>query len=488
MKKWSGYLGLILMLFVGFLLLRTFLYSPEKDKLVKLIDESVSDDAISRLQGAIKIPTISNEFIIDTTTFLKFQKYLQDTFPLVHSILQREVVNQFSLVYKWVGKNPTKKPALFLAHLDVVPVQKENESKWSYPPFSGELSNDMVLGRGTLDDKSTLISILEATETLLAEGFTPEEDIYFAFGHDEEVGGENGAIQMVEKFKKEGKSFSFIIDEGMVVITDGISGVNKSIGMIGLGEKGFLSLTLSVELENGGHSSMPPKETAITILSEALVSLKNNPGAIVYHDAIKQLFEKIGPEMKWPEKIFFANQWLFRPLITKSLTKSNAPNALLRTTYAPTIIEGGVQDNVLPASAKAIVNIRIIPGEDINSVIKHVKRVINDERVTVKVVSESEPSNPTIISSTDHPGYLAIQKSIYESFDSVVVAPSLVIGGTDSRHYEPLSEATYRFMPVKISNEDLKGIHGVNEQISVENYQRMIKFFKRLIRNFGGEA
>ncbi len=488
MKKWSGFLGLTFLLLFALLIIKAFLYSPDLENLPSLISEEVPQKAISRLQGAIRIPTVSNEHQIDTSSFLTFHQYLEDTFPLIHSTLEKETVNQLSLIYRWKGTNPTIKPALFLAHMDVVPIQEENSLKWSFPPFSGELDKGMILGRGTLDDKSTLMGIMEATETLLSEGFIPEHDIYFAFGHDEETGGLEGAYQIAQKFKNEAKLFDFVIDEGMVVITDGISGVKKSIGMIGLGEKGYMSLVLSVELDNGGHSSMPPKETAITILSEAMVKLKNNPGPLVYHEAIKKLFEKIGPEMKWPERIFFANKWLFKPLIMKSLTKSNAPNALLRTTYAPTIIQGGIQDNVLPAYAEAIVNIRIIPGESINSVINHINKVINDERVSVKVMEGSEPWNPTKISSTEHPGYLAIEKSIYETFDSVIVAPSLVIGGTDSRHYEELSESTYRFMPVRISNEDLKGIHGVNEKISVDNYNKIVSFFKRLIQNINGKT
>ncbi|MCL4107757.1 UNVERIFIED_CONTAM: hypothetical protein GTU68_027142 [Idotea baltica] len=415
---------------------------------------------------------------------LLFHEYLETQFPLTHENLEKEIVSDLSLVYRWKGKDASINPALFLAHMDVVPVDESSESNWDFDAFSGAISEGYILGRGTMDDKGSVLSIMEATEQLLAEGITPEYDIYFAFGHDEEIGGEYGAVRIAEKFANEKRKFSFIIDEGLVVITDGLSGISKPIGLIGLAEKGAMSMTLTVKLENGGHAMMPPKETAITILSEALVNLKNNPPKVQFNESVDKMFANIGPQMKWPERLFFANQWLFKPLIANSLSKSNAANALIKTTLAPTIIDGGIMDNVLPSQATATINVRIVPGETVESVLAYVKKTIDDERISVSSEAVNKPRDPTTISPTDHIGFKSIQRSIYEVFGDVIVAPGLVIAGTDARHYGAVCDATYRFMPVMVSNKDLEGIHGVNEKLSIENYKNMVRFYQRLILNF----
>ncbi|GLR19717.1 peptidase M20 [Portibacter lacus] len=466
------------------MVVKTLVYHAPETIQVEKLEMEVDAGAISRFQGAIRIPTISYPDRADTATMLTFHEYLETEFPMIHGSLEKQVVGDLSLVYHWKGKDSSVDPALFLAHMDVVPVDESSESNWDFDAFSGEEVDGYILGRGTMDDKGSVLSILEATEGLLKKGFVPEHDIYFAFGHDEEIGGEMGAVKIVEKFAKEKLKFSFIIDEGLVVITDGLSGISKPIGLIGLAEKGAMSMTLTVNLENGGHAMMPPKETAITILSEALVKLKNSPPKVQFNESVDKMFANIGPQMKWPEKLFFANQWLFKPLIASSLSKSNAANALIKTTLAPTIIEGGIMDNVLPSQAKATINVRIVPGETVESVLEYVNATIDDDRISVSSEAVNKPRNPTAISPTDHIGFESIRKSIYEVFGDVIVAPGLVIAGTDARHYSEVVEATYRFMPVMVSNKDLEGIHGVNEKLSIENYKNMVRFYNRLITNF----
>lgn len=483
MKKAFLFSGIAVCLFIGVLLFNTFRFNPANENMVSIIHEPVSDDAILRFQKGIQFPTISNESFFDSATFYSFHQFLEEEFPLVHQKLAVTKINNLSLIYHWRGQEENQLPALLLAHMDVVPVQESNLPKWTEQPFSGVLKDNKIWGRGTLDNKNTLIGILEATESLLAEGFTPKQSIYYAFGHDEETGGEEGAVNIANYFKANNIRFDFIIDEGMVVLTDGISNLNKNIALIGLSEKGLTTMTLKVVLENGGHGMMPPKETAIMILSEALVKLNNNPPPVIYSEGVRKMFDIIGREMKWPEKIIFANQWIFRPIITSQLTRGNASNALIKTTLAPTIISGGIMDNVLPAEAEVTLNIRIVPGETVASIKSYVEKTINDNRIEISIDAINKPRDPTPISPTDHHGYDNIAKSILEVFENSVVAPSLVIAGTDSRHYQELTNATYRFMPVKISNSDLEGIHGVNENITIDNYHNTIKFFRRLIQN-----
>ncbi|WP_235298560.1 M20/M25/M40 family metallo-hydrolase [Portibacter marinus] len=484
MKKFIVILLVVLMTLTLFLVIKTMLYQAPEDSTYEHLHIDVADEAVQRFAAAIRIPTISYPDRIDTSTMESFLKYLSNTFPLVYQHLEVDTVSGFSLIFKWKGSAPTKDPALFLAHMDVVPIDEASAASWQFEPFAGTIQDGYILGRGTMDDKGSVISILESTERLLKEGFQPRESIYFAFGHDEEVGGNNGAVKIAHRFQEQGQEFSFIIDEGLVVITDGLSGIQKPIGLIGLAEKGAMSMTLSVDLDKGGHAMMPPKETAITILSDALVNLKNHPPASRFNASVEKMFEYIGPEMKWPEKLFFANQWLFRPLIENSLSKSNAANALIKTTLAPTIIKGGIMDNVLPSHAEATINVRIVPGETVASVVDYVRDVIDDPRVKISAEAVNQPRNPTAISPTTNDEFKTIRKSIYQVFGDVVVAPGLVIGGTDSRHYAEVSDAIYRFMPVMVSNVDLEGIHGVNEKLSVENYKRMVAFYENLIKNF----
>jgi len=469
------------------MLVKTLLYKAPEAPTYDALSIDVPDEAIERFQGSIKIPTISYSDRADTARMLDFHDFLKSQFPLVHEKLEVETVSELSLIYKWKGADNKHLPALFLAHMDVVPVDEATASNWQYDAFSGAISEGYVLGRGTMDDKGSVMGILEAAESMLKKGYQPKNSIYFAFGHDEEIGGKDGAVKMAAKFKKEGQKFSFIIDEGLVVITDGLSGVSKPIGLIGLAEKGAMSMKLSVNLENGGHTMMPPKETAVTILSDAIVKIKDNPPRSLFNESVEKMFAYIGPEMKWPERIIFANQWLLRPVIASTLSKSRAANALIKTTLAPTVIKGGIMDNVLPSRAEATINVRIIPGETVESVVEYVRKVVDDPRVTIESDAVNKPRDPTEISPTDHIGFTSIRKSIYETFGDVIVAPSLVIGGTDSRHYSEVAEATYRFMPVIVANKDLEGIHGVNEKVSIENYKNMVFFYERLIRNFNME-
>lgn len=484
MKKILLSILILLIALFSFLIVNTYFYQPPKTGQIVKVDVGVDKGAVARLQGAIQIPTVSYPEKADTSTLLSFHTYLESQFPLLHASLERELVHDLSLVYKWKSQTPTRDPALFLAHMDVVPVDQATIENWDSDAFSGRVENGYILGRGTLDDKGSVLSMMEATEALLRKGFQPQQDIYFAFGHDEEVGGENGAVKIAQRFADQGQNFSFIIDEGLVVITDGLAGISKPIALVGLAEKGAMSMTLVVELENGGHAMMPPEETAITILSDALVKIKDKPPRVNFNEAVAKMFTYIGPEMKWPERIFFANQWLFRPIIAKNLSKNNAANALIKTTFAPTIIKGGIMDNVLPSRAEAIINVRIVPGETVESVLEYVRKTIDDPRVKIMSEAVNRPRDPSITSPTNGEGFRIITESIYETFGDVIVAPGLVIAGTDSRHYSEVCDHIYRFMPVMISNNDLKGIHGVNEKISIENYERMVVFYSRLIENW----
>jgi len=266
------------------------------------------------------------------------------------------------------------------------------------------------------------------------------------------------------------------------VIDDALPGLEQPLAMIGLAEKGYLSLELIARLPEGGHSSMPPAQTAVGVLSQAISQLQNNPFPAQIAGATRELFMYAGPEMNWPVRAVFANLWLTEGLLISQLSKTNTTAAMIRTTTAPTMVRAGVKDNVLPTEARAVINFRILPGETTETVINRVHRVIGDDRVTVAPL-DSNIFNPAPVSETSTFGFQVIHKTIGQLYPEAVVAPSLVIGATDSRHYQEVALQTYRFRPIQLEQADISGIHGIDERISVANYEKSIQWYYQLLRN-----
>jgi carboxypeptidase PM20D1 len=436
--------------------------------------------APARLAQAVQFPTVSRDNHIDTLAFLRLDTFLRTAYPLVDSMLEMQLVNGFSRLYKWPGQKAKLPPILLMGHLDVVPVESPD---WAEEPFGGVVKDDFIWGRGTLDDKASCLGLLEAAEQLLRENYTPGRTVYFAFGHDEEVSGLQGAKAIARRLAKQGVEFDFVLDEGQLIINDAMDGLNRPLALIGIAEKGYVTLELIAELEEGGHSSMPPPETAVGILSKAVVTLQENPFPADINGPTGAMLRHVGPEMTLPYKVLFANTWLTGGLLRRVLASDPAAAALIRTTTAPTIIEGGVKDNVLPTSASATVNFRILPGETVESVQRYVDRTIDDTRVRVEVKNPDAAQNPSPVSETSAFGFQVIQRTIQEVFPEAVVAPSLVIGATDSRHFTGFSNHIYRFLPLQLEHADLSRIHGIDERVGVENYERAVRFYRRLIEN-----
>jgi carboxypeptidase PM20D1 len=316
-------------------------------------------------------------------------------------------------------------------------------------------------------------------EGLLASGFRPRRTIYLAFGHDEEVGGREGAAKIAALLAARGVRAELSLDEGLAIIEEMLPGVPAPVALVGIAEKGYLTVELSVASE-GGHSSMPPPHTAVGILSAAVARLEANQLPTSLDGPARRLFEWLGPEMPLGERVAFANLWLFAPLVRARLAALPVTNALVRTTTAPTMLEGSIKENVLPIRARAVVNFRIRPGESIASVVEHVRDAVADDRVTVTpdVAGGSEPS---AVSSVDSPGFALVHRTIREVFPTALVAPSLVTAATDSKHYAGVVEDSYRFVPLWLRGEDRARFHGTDERIGVENFAQIVRFYARLI-------
>ena len=476
-----------LLLLAGVLLLNTLRSTSLQIATDALPSTTVSVEAVSHLQAAVQIPTVSHVGQIDTTAALDFDTLLRRTYPLVDSLLERIDVNPYSQIYRWPGRKSALPPILLMGHSDVVPVDTNQLDAWEQAPFAGTLTEDgLIWGRGTLDDKIAIVGILEAVEQLLREDYWPERTVYLAFGHDEEIGGIDGAKAIAEHFAARDIRFEYVLDEGHLVLENALPGLERPLAMIGVAEKGYVTLTLTAEVAEGGHSSMPPAETAPTILSKAIHTLQQHPFPARIDGATGAFFDYVGPEMTWPYRMLFANRRLLGGLLKAQFSGDPAANALIRTTTAPTILQAGYKDNVIPTTATAQVNFRILPGDDIESVQDYVRRTINDERVNVTNSSQDMAQNPSPVSETQAFGFQAIQKTAQQIFPEVVVAPALVIGATDGRHLQPVADQVYRFLPVQLQRSDLSRIHGHNERISMENFHQAIRFYRQLVVNSCG--
>ncbi|MDR1355688.1 MAG: M20/M25/M40 family metallo-hydrolase [Propionibacteriaceae bacterium] len=443
---------------------------------------TISDDAVRRLSGAIQIPTLSmlNYADTDFSAFDTFLQFLQDAFPLLHATLEREQVNTYGLVYIWRGTRPEREPILLMAHYDVVPAE-DLAGEWKYPPFSGTVAEGRVWGRGTLDIKSQLIAHMEAVETLIRAGFTPERDIYFAYGHDEEISsGTNGATIIAALFKQRGLRFAGILDEGGLVVTGAIKGVRSPVALIGVSEKGHCNYEITVR-GSGGHSSMPPKKTALGQAAELVTRIERHPLPARLTPTVLTMLQRVSVEMGGLTRFALQNTWLLGGLVKSLLANSAETNAMLRTTCAPTMARASDAENVLPQTATVNINVRLLAGDTIDSVAAHFRKLAGDMPVEIRPLSRTEAS-PVSPSSGEF--YEQIEKLTQKWFPDAIVVPYLVMGGTDSRKYADSSDHIYRFTPIQVTNEEKNAIHNRDESISIENYAGMVHFFEALLESF----
>jgi carboxypeptidase PM20D1 len=446
------------------------------------LDEAAS---VERLARAIQYRTISYQDPgrFDPEPFLALHRHLEVSFPLVHARLKRELVNDYSLLFTWEGTDPTLKPALFLAHQDVVPTETPDGGDWTQPPYGGVVADGHIWGRGTLDDKGNMLATLEGAERLLASGYHPERTLYFAFGHDEEIGGQDGAVAIAALLAERGVELEFVLDEGMAVLEPGfVPGVAKWIAFIGIAEKGYVTYRLTARHE-GGHSSQPTQDSAIGRLARAVVRLEENQMPARLEGPAREMLRHLQPEASAPYGFIYGNLWLFGPMLRGALADSPASNALIRTTTAVTMAEAGTKENILPTEATVTVNHRILPGDTMETVERHVRRTIGDDGIEVR--QEGWGNDPSPVSPLDSFGMRAIVRTIRETYPEAAVAPNLVLGGTDSRHFAGLTGAVYRFGPVRFRREDLARVHGKDERIAVEDYLTSIRFYTRILETAG---
>ena len=476
-KRILYFLFAALIVLAGVVLFNTFRFSKPAPVKPSMSITGISDSAAEHLSRAIQIKTISfgDTLAIDTTEFTKFRVFLEATYPLVHQQLSRMIFSEFSYVFTWKGKDTTLAPHVLMAHMDVVPVEAVAESKWTVPSFSGQIIKDTIWGRGAVDDKASVIGILEAVEQLLKENYQQQRTIYLCFGHDEEITGRRGAAKIAEWFKQQNIKPQLVVDEGGMVDTEKFKKSGRPVAVIGVGEKGYCNIDLTVEIP-GGHSSMPATETAIDVLNKAIEKIRAHqmPGRIT--PPVQEMLGRIAAVDGFVTKLGVSNQWLLGSAVIGMLEKDKQTNAMVHTTLVPTIVKAGIKDNVIPTVAKATFNSRILPGETSDDVVAFVIKAVNDERVQIKkqTISLFEPSATT---STSHPMFLKVEDAVYKTVPNVYVTPYLIVGATDSRYFRPFSDAVLNFAPMK----DAKGFHGIDERIAVNDLKSMIFFYRLLL-------
>ncbi|WP_228892466.1 M20 family peptidase [Pseudoduganella aquatica] len=441
--------------------------------------------ASERLAAAVRIATVSGgegseggEAAVNR--FPELHRLLETSFPRTHAQLRREVVDGSSLLYTWQGSDPSLQPVLLTAHMDVVPVEPGTEDKWRHAPFAGDIADGYVWGRGTLDMKHAVMATFEGVEHLLAAGFRPKRTILLAFGHDEELGGHHGAARIADLLEQRKVRARFSLDEGSLIVDGLVPGMARPVAPIGLSEKGYVSLQLTATAA-GGHSSMPPPYTAVGRVSRAVARLEEQPMAASLDGPGGAGLLALAPALPFSMRAGLANSWLLEPVLVRQLAASNTTNAMIRTTTAPTMISGGVKDNVLPADAKAVVNFRLAPGDTVAKVQAHVVRAIADPLVKV-AVDGATAAEASPVADRNGPGYQLISAALAAVAPEALVTPGLVVAGTDSRHYSRVSDAAYRFLPVRMKPSDIARIHGTDERISIANYGELIAFYQSLMR------
>ena len=470
--------------FIAVTLVRAAFWTPEKVEFEPLPDEQVDVEKYRKdLSDAIQIKTISNVDVdkVDWNEFKRLHALFEERFPLVYKNLKCEEISLASLLFTWEGKNPDLEPIALLGHQDVVPVAEGTEGDWTHPAFDGVDDGEFVWGRGALDMKNHLIAVLESVESLLAEGFEPERTVYLCFGHDEEIvaAPTSGAGSIAAVLKERGVHLDSVIDEGGAILNLHVGNIlNKKLAGVGIAEKGYADYRVSVSAK-GGHSSQPPEHTALGALADVIKDIEGHQFKAKMPAFVYELFTKIGKNVSYPARIVTCNLWLLKPLITAVMRKIPPAASLIHTTTAVTMAEGSPAANVLPQKASVTVNFRMMPGVTIKNVEEHIRKCVRNKDIEVEYLKGKEASK---VSPTDSRSFKILEEICTRTDRDLLVAPYLVMGGTDAYHYEEVCDNIYRFAPFVMDTKLLLTTHGTDERIPIACMADALKFFKRYIR------
>ena len=469
-----GIIALLLLVAV----VKALLFVPRKEILVEKDNIEIDLDKAARdLSDMIKCKTISNRdrTLEDDEEFKKFINLLPERFPNIHKSCTRELVGDRAILYKLCGKSSSA-PTVLTAHFDVVDVDEEN---WAKAPFSGEIVDEVVWGRGSLDTKSTLNAAMQALEQLLSGGFVPQNDIYLAFSGNEEINGE-GQPEIINLFKERKIDPALVLDEGGAVVNNVFPGVSTPCALVGIAEKGMLNVELRFT-GKGGHSSSPKPHTPIGRLSAACVRIENHPFKYTLSTPAAKMFDNLARYSNFGYKMIFANLWLFGPVLSLIGKLSGGElNALIRTTCSFTQMEGSKGINVIPPNATMCANLRLIPGETKESAVAYLEKQIKDKDIKLTVLESENPSPTSIVGGE---AWDKIAYAIKGTWDNTLVSPYLMFACSDAKHWSKICDKVYRFSAMALTTEERGTIHGNDERITFDAVRKSVEFYIRLIKN-----
>lgn len=467
----------IILFIIGWIISATVAFKPKSAP--EISNEEINfdkDKAVENLRELIRFKTVSyaDSSLENNEEFEKLIDSLPRLYPNVFKVCDFKKLPDRALLFKWSGKN-SENPAVLMAHYDVVPV---NEEMWDKAPFDAELIDGVIWGRGTLDTKVTFNGVLFSADTLIADGFVPENDIYFAFSGGEEING-MGAVNIVNYFKENGITPQLVVDEGGAVVEGVFPGVKGQIGLIGIAEKGMMDVKYTCK-SAGGHASAPKPHTPLGLLSKACVNIENNPFKYHLTEPVAKMFDTLGRHSTFFYRMIFANLWLFGGVLDLICKKSGGElNALMRTTVAFTQSNGSKAPNVIPPEASMVSNIRLNPEDTMDSALEYLKKTVNDENIEITKI---HGMNPSPVSVTDCESFKKVTKAVADTWKVDKVSPYLMVQCSDSRHYASICDKVYKFSAMDLTSEERATIHGNNERIRVETLLKAVEFYIRLIK------
>jgi carboxypeptidase PM20D1 len=434
----------------------------------------MTDRAVAKLQALVRIPTVSDRdpARVDTDAFDRLLAELRAQFPLLHEHLELTRIGSHGLLFRWPG-DADARPLVLMAHLDVVPV--DESAPWQHPAFSAEIHDGAVWGRGTLDDKGCVTAICEAVERLLEAGRRPAQDVWLSFGCDEEVFGTAAEAAVDELVRRDVRPW-LVLDEGGAVAHEAFPGVKRPVAAIGVAEKGATSIRLRVE-GRGGHASTPARNGPTVQLAKAIVALDRSPMPARVPDTTVDLMRRLAPYLPLPLRPLLSRADRIRPLLTRALLAAGPEAAAMaRTTFAITTLQGSPALNAIASSATAGVNIRVMPGDTVDDVLAHVRKVVGDE-VEVTVLERGEASPVSRLG----PAYDLVAATVTDRFPDAIATPYVQTGATDSRHFTRICDHVYRFAPFRMDAAQRHAIHSYDEHLGIDSFLRGIDWYQALI-------